>query len=282
LSHVLQHTSAPTEIISIIEMIDFNDDSASLKALIEKGELPRFIYKYYPSGKNKIEDILIMKSIWFSKASDFNDPFDCRLIIDTDNTPDEIIQHVNYLCSTRDVSAQGYIRVLLNFLNPKYRNEVMNESIQYSVMNSGISCFSKNKNNLLLWAHYSSSHEGYCITFDILEDPSFFMVPVIVKYKSDYPGFNYIREKANLFQFIFGNKSIDWHYEEEIRIVRQDQGPVSINPHAIKKITFGIQSQKDDREKIISMCKNNEFSHVEFELAKKVDKKYKLDFEAIY
>ena len=259
-------------------MIDLSDDKAALNAIVEKGELPRFIYKYYPSNKNRIEDIITNKAIWFSKATDFNDPFDCRLAIDTNNTPDEIIKHVNYLCSTREVSAQGYLRVLLNFLNPKYRNETTNESVQYSIMKSGISCFSKNKDNLLMWAHYSNSHEGYCITFDILKDPSFFMIPIILSYKTDYPDFNYIREKPSLFQFIFGNKSIDWKYEEEIRIVKQEQGQVKIKPEAIVKITFGIQNQKSNQEKLIEMFKANGFNHTEFEVAKKEEKKYKLDF----
>ncbi len=256
--------------------MDYNNN-LTIKNAIENNKLPRFIYKYYTNEKNRLQEILNNQTIWFSKPKDFNDPFDCRLIIDTNNTEKEIMVFADYLSNKRTVSEADGLRFRRNILNQNYRDKIANESIQDAVSKSGVSCFSKNKNSILMWSHYSNSHKGYCLKFDLLKDPNFFMIPVIVDYKTLYPYFNYIRDGKDLFTFIFGKKFSDWDYEEEIRIVRQEQGSIKINPESIIEISFGINCENDDIDMIQDLCKSNNYKHFSFERAYR--KKYDFQIE---
>ena len=258
--------------------MDFNDSNLTIEKVVENNNLPRFIYKYYTNEKNRLQDTLNNRTIWFSKPMDFNDPFDCRLIVDTNNTEKEVIEFADYLCSKRTVTEADRLKVRLNFLNPKYRYKIANESIQNAVSKSGVSCFSKNRDSILMWSHYSNSHKGYCLKFDLLKDSNFFMVPVIVDYKARYPYFNHIRDSKDLFTFIFGNKFSDWSYEEEIRIVKQEQGNVKINPDSIVEISFGINCENDDIDRIKNLCISNNYKHITFEKAKRKERDFQIEF----
>lgn len=226
--------------------MDITDQNFTIQKVIASKKLPRFIYKYYSNEKNRLQDTLNNQTIWFSKPKVFNDPFDCMLKVDTDNTEEEIIEYVNYLCIKNNISGSRRLKLISNFLIPGYRFTNTNKSIENAVLKSGVSCFSKNKNNIIMWSHYANSHQGYCLKFDLLKDPNFFMIPMIVKYKKKYPYFNFIRNNKDLFKFTFGYKYNDWRYEEEIRIARQEQGNVKINPESIVEISFGINCNPDD------------------------------------
>jgi hypothetical protein len=261
--------------------MEINYDNFTIKKAVENNEIPRFIYKYYTNKKNRLQDTLNNHTIWFSKPMDFNDPFDCRLIVDTNNTNKEILDYIKYLCNKISTCEDDKLKIQLNYLNPKYRYEITNDSIQDVISKSGVSCFSKINNSILMWSHYSNSHKGYCLKFDLLKDPDFFMMPVIVEYKEKYPYFNFIRDNKNLFKFDFGNKFCDWSYEEEIRIVRQEQNNVEINPESIVEISFGINCKNNNVELIKNICKSNNYKHIAFQKAKRKKLDFQMEFEKI-
>ena len=258
--------------------MDINENELTIKNAIEKNELPRYIYKYYTNEKNRLQDTLTNQTVWFSRPMEFNDPFDCRLIVDTTNTEKEILDYVNYLCNQRPVSDVDRLKAQLNFLNSEYRYEIANDSIQDAVSKSGVSCFSRINDSILMWSHYSNSHKGYCIKFDLLEDQDFFMVPVIVDYKDVYPYFNYIRDRKYIFKYIFGNKFCDWSYEKEIRIVRKEIGNVKLNPESIVEISFGIDCENSNIDLIKDICKSKNYKHIRFQKAKRKERDFQIEF----
>jgi hypothetical protein len=147
----------------------------------------------------------------------------------------------------------------------------------------GVLSLSRTKENLLLWSHYADEHRGYVIEFD--EKNDFFKAdaerisckPILVSYTSQRPVINMsdIKEHETLFDFhpedlpiLLGHKSIDWAYEEEVRVFRNisslpsygtckydyDIKLVEIPSDAISGIYFGANMDDEVQQKIKEAC----------------------------
>lgn len=135
----------------------------------------------------------------------------------------------------------------------------------------GILCFTETPSNLLMWAHYADSHQGFVIEFD--ETNSFFynndvFIGRKVNYSSKRPSTSFTNiEKLD----IYFSKSTEWAYEREWRMVAglkettktvsQDPYDIclfSIPPAAIKSVIIGCRTQGSDIEKLTEMVRNNQ------------------------
>ena len=107
-------------------------------------------------------------------------------------------------------------------------------------MNSqlGVACFSENRDDMLLWAHYADGHRGFCLEFDTSAQP--FRKAKKVVYSTEYPSFNYfdlaIRKKFDAASML-ATKSKHWEYEQEWRIVNQF-GNVEVQTDAMVLISI--------------------------------------------
>jgi hypothetical protein len=124
----------------------------------------------------------------------------------------------------------------------------------------GISCFSKNNSNLLMWSHYADSHQGFCLEFDSNFEP--FSKAFEVSYKSEIPNINsglLMNEEveAESIKKLLSFKSIDWEHEEELRVfhLESNKSYFYSNP-SIKAIYFGIRANQSDIEIICSIIKS--------------------------
>jgi hypothetical protein len=84
---------------------------------------------------------------------------------------------------------------------------------------TGLLCFSRNWDNLLLWSHYGASHTGFCLGFDIPDDASDGGFDMDVHYQ---PSLLKIRD-VNDINFNFANRWLrtkheSWSYEQEVRM----------------------------------------------------------------
>lgn len=275
-----------------MENVNYDNDYQIISACVNTGELPQYIYKYTTYETAKI--ILKNNTVRFSKPPLFNDPFDCQLTINTDNTNEEIERYVNQLAHDKGLSAcqrEEYLEILRN---SDKRFELTNNRIQKAVNSVKISCFSADYDNLLMWAHYADKHCGVVLKFDILKDASFFMTPFKANYVKNCPEFNYFRDDyfkngGYLLQLLTETKSLDWQYENEIRVMKPDvdvHNPVdfqdvSINRKAIIGVIFGCQVEDPLKKEFIKYSKDNGWNNLMFEETKKKSWKFGLDFSCI-
>ncbi|MEB8330779.1 DUF2971 domain-containing protein [Flavobacteriaceae bacterium KMM 6897] len=125
----------------------------------------------------------------------------------------------------------------------------------------GVSCFSKNNSNLLMWSHYADSHKGFCLEFDSNLEP--FSKSFEVIYNSNIPTINsdlLLDDKLSLesFKKLLSYKSIDWKHEDELRLLHQEKNKIFRYPrHALKSIYFGIKITQADVEIVCSLLKTN-------------------------
>lgn len=116
-------------------------------------------------------------------------------------------------------------------------------------------------NNTLLWAHYADGHKGFCIEYDFSTD-----------FRKRMISFNQIKYgnidlNKDLFTIkdAFMTKSIDWKYENEVRLLsydsdsESDYGTIPLDSESsISAIYFGIKCPPKRISVIKSLQKDSE------------------------
>lgn len=137
--------------------------------------------------------------------------------------------------------------------------ETLDKIRQESFSKIGVTCFSKNNSNLLMWSHYANSHQGFCLEFDSKKEPFSKYFEVI--YRSEIPNvisdllFNEENNTESIRKLL-SYKSIDWKHEEEIRVFHQESNKSYFyTPQSLKAIYFGIRTNPSDIEIVCSIVK---------------------------
>lgn len=219
----------------------------------KKQHLPKHIYKYRSCNSYSIEN-LKNNTIHLSFSYKFNDPFDCvsvltyeQLILTGLIQNDKEIFFNSYPDDIREdmIKRLSSGEKLKNVVNDhfacypsdkKYFNHLLKEAkdeLHKFVSSLGdefktkflLCCFSATVNNNLMWAHYSKSHTGFCIEYDISTLPAnssfkhslypviYTKTPILAKLRfQDYT--DCTKDMLTLL-----NKSIDWNYEKEFRML---------------------------------------------------------------
>jgi hypothetical protein len=215
-------------------------------------------YKYLPKDRT---DVIKNLKIRFTQPGALNDPFESTPLIKDFDDP------YLHLRASDQAAKSG-------------ADEILARSFTVGVLS-----LSRTKENLLLWSHYAGSHTGYAIEFD--ENNVFFKTnpekgmykPILVSYTSQRPIIKRsdINELENIFDFhfedlikILGQKSIDWAYEEEVRVFRDISNLLSLEsyngyelklaeipPDAIIGIYLGANMEESVQREIISACQQN-------------------------
>lgn len=185
---------------------------------------PASLYKYYSDSSRSLENIKNNK-MWYSAPSEFNDVFDCDIMVDAKNIEESILE----MCP----SMRG-IRVgspMWKSFKADIRKGIKTTQDMFTQMRSemGIACLSELDDSLLMWAHYANNHCGMCVEYELLEinrQLSFTPVPII--YSQERVCFNSFntstveRDATKLFVESLTTKSPEWGYEKEWRIIRDD------------------------------------------------------------
>ena len=200
---------------------------------VELKQLPRFLYKYR-SCDLRASSIIKNSEFWFSQARDFNDPFDCNL---SETNSHRLIDYKNYIRRSGALTNEQFkaiIKVVKK--DSKFLLNTALETREKTLDDHGILSLSKNYDNILMWSHYSSSHRGIVIGLDILKDPIFFSMLLIMQYQNTYKKLNMYKESykdKNYIHRILATKAELWKYEEEVRVLKKPHGLHEINRSAI-------------------------------------------------
>lgn len=242
--------------------VNFENNNESLTLIVKNGELPQYLYKYMSIDTAKL--ILSNGNVKFSNPIDFNDPFDCNITIDTDNSEEEIENYILDLSKKYQLNNKELYQLRDTFLNNDNRFNMTINAIKNAKKEFGITCFSKKYDDLLMWAHYADKHRGVVFKFDILEDTDFFMTPFHVIYSAKYPKYNYIRDKDWLSKLLLETKSSDWKYEKEVRVMKRGVGLYPIRKNALKGLIFGCQVLENQKIELIRLAKEYNWLNTEF------------------
>ena len=223
------------------------------------------IYKYFNFNKSEQGlvyslDALSNNYVYASPPSMFNDPFDCAVQAELDLTPlvlrnyyqsremlkEEIEERLAYYFDEGDhLTKAGYVE-----------QESFKKQISSMNRDLGVTCFSKQPYNPLMWAHYANNHNGFCLEFDVgdpfkskqIDSGKGLHIWGEVEYakSGDLP-------KVTLSDFLNGTLSTlnlilqkggRWKYEEERRLIistnAEEDRKVIYAPELLTGIFYGI------------------------------------------
>lgn len=247
-----------------------------LRAIAE-GIYPASLWKYRPNN-SFTDDIFQSHALYFPYPTQLNDPFDCQIQPVT-CTPAEIaafVQQNNAGRSNSDMRAM----VAEATRDPDAFRGSINDSMRKFINKVGVCSFTTNFDNLLMWAHYTESHKGLCLGFDVTQDPDLFDVPLQVQY-APYPVYNHLTDSSQLAYKVLATKSDHWAYEEEVRVMKIPmplKQKMSFNPLVLREVLFGCNMSADERQRIKQLAKNSGFGHTIFKRAVVSPNSYALTF----
>jgi len=247
-----------------------------LKKGIEQKNFPDTVYKYRTI--KQMEMILDNFSFWFANPNSFNDPFDCNLSEINPPNLDDAKKHLQ----TLNIKENDLIKALDCYeQNPTELTQLVETIKEKTIFSKGVLSLSEKYDDILMWSHYSDYHKGVVIGLSMDDDIPFFVTPIKIDYKNEYEILNYLSNPHKSIIDTLKIKSSHWQYENEIRIYKDKIGLQQINKKAIVKIYFGIKTSNEDIDKIKTICKSKNLTHIKFYKGHQSYGSFEIKFELI-
>lgn len=233
---------------------------------------PASLYKYYSDKKENLDAVKNNK-MWYSAPHNFNDVFDCDIVIDENAVFESALELLPGGKTVRKGSR------MWKDIKKTVSAEVKNLRVEFDKLrkSTGISCLSELDNSLLMWAHYANNHCGICVEYELIkinEELGFTTVPII--YSDNRMSFSSIDPKmidedtTRIFIESLTTKSTEWCYEKEWRIIQDDvacgdkwddekRGALleMISPSSI---TMGCMIKPEFEQEVYRYCNNSKIN----------------------
>lgn len=252
-----------------------------------------YLYKYM-NDDEKALDIFTEETLYFNQPMFFNDPFDCQFSFENNHkvTIKEITEGLKQKNISK-ISMSEKFRLKAKASHLIKTDTFFDSVLRMTSESMYITCFSQSPLNLLMWSHYSNKHKGYLVEFKFPVKKSIIygvglsanFIPFPVNYSNEYPKINNNDKKDSKtsFQKMILNKSSDWSYEEEFRIIRRGKSLGNIQKYpsgiVLSRVILGINIGNNFKEKLIKAVGIYEAKHkkkLELFTAEKVPKIYAL------
>ncbi len=212
--------------------------------------MPRTVFKYEGFNVNSLLN-LKKQSIYFGSPARFNDPFDCTITTRIQEPTSDELQEMRQCYLARDDTPEDAKRQL-NSMSPRELRDslvgsftaIYQQQKEHFLATKGITCFSEEHDNLLMWAHYGDSYRGFCLEFRTDIEP-FKSKLRRVDYVDDIPEISLVpfvrdRDASQLIEKAYCTKSRSWAYEKEWRAIHHEAGTLyKYTPDALKAVYFG-------------------------------------------
>ncbi|MCI0147540.1 DUF2971 domain-containing protein [Paraburkholderia sediminicola] len=157
-------------------------------------------------------------SIRMTQPGGFNDPFEFLPELTIPN--DQAGKLANFSFDIRAPRRESPLTAVIQVTDGQAASDITSRHI-LDILNQhiGILCLSKAPDSILMWSHYADQYQGAVITFDA--DHEFFADQIEVEYVEERPKKHidsYKSEPVPVAELCA--KSIEWTYEQEVRIVR--------------------------------------------------------------
>lgn len=268
-------------------------------------EDPNLFFKYMPINENMLK-VLKNQELYFSHSSEFNDPFDSKLdliwrgkiedwyrfYLKLENKNPVEVKYIIDKCIENGILKKKKGDILLHPQNKGFKTINENMQLTENLDFPRVCCFSKDKNNILMWSHYANEHNGICLCFNseqidngnfLILDSSLHLLFRVV-YDENLPKqvnmlSNYEPEKLVAF---LHTKHSSWEYETEYRLILWGEDfhgkfTKSFRKEDLEGIIFGLKTPIEDIGKVYDIIKPNylqEGIKVNFYKAQEIKGKY--------
>lgn len=179
------------------------------------------IYKYRPGNEGWITDILPEGQFYFSSWRYLNDPM------------------------------EGFFRYYASEHPQSEIADFVESKDKYNVC-----CCSLVSDDIFMWTHYASNHQGICIEIDVDEERSNDVTFEPIKYQPNIPWLRKHNGQMRDAKDILSMKISKWRYEKEIRAFCANIGNNTHKIGRITKIILGLRIE-DHLKRIVKQCAGN-------------------------
>lgn len=234
----------------------------------------KVVYQFQPTNDANDDRLskLSTNKLWISDPAKFNDPLDLRLELKdlTNRGPFNDTQRLKeaFACLLKDNDDvrqhwfydEELINTLRKWIEGRLPGGDSEENhlifaIKKRIASFGVTCFSSEWQNTLMWSHYADQHNGFCIEYSVrpihfaCANPAFSQHHV--HYVSELPTLclsEALFAPHQLLGRMLATKHVDWAYEKEWRLVNyENKGqPVDMPKHM--QISALIAGQKMESE----------------------------------
>lgn len=245
---------------------------------MEKVEVIDGLFFKYRSLKQALE-ILRENELCFSSPATFNDPFDSTFWLQNEGTKEEWEDHLYWIDLDEETveymltyelqnTGENTYKLSKNIHKNPFKNQKKFKN------HAHILSLSRINNNILMWSHYASNHEGVCLCFKAeLKDEelgfyfdSEFLPLHEVKYKEYFPKpINMLNPDKNEFKSFMDfltTKYDDWKYENEYRLIVPNMGQKKrltkqYEKKSLEGIIFGLCTSRDNIRQVYEIIDEN-------------------------
>ncbi|ASG68327.1 hypothetical protein fh0823_13120 [Francisella halioticida] len=254
------------------------------------------VYKYLSEER---VDVLENNTIRFTQPVFLNDPFETQVHLKALASVDELqklsnenfdkllseeISKHNHIFTNviRDYVTKNKFEEALFFfiqlpeLKQTFKNKY-NESLNNGL---GILSLSSKNDNLLMWAHYANSHQGFVMEFD--DQHEFFNQKLLGKdclrslreviYSKERP--SRLMSEYNEYRMILPLTDAAKNINDEIYLFKYPK-------EIVRSVYFGVNMNSENKKKNLNLIKNDEeLNHIQLFQAFPSDKYYRVEFKS--
>jgi hypothetical protein len=183
------------------------------------------LFHYQTYKPEFLESTIKSRLVRFGRASDFNDPWDCKpsfFVPDDERELQRLIEYFDRAGKKHGVDAAARAaRMKVWLSNPQQlRDDITaNSAAMWAEVDKRyrIYCLSVKSDDQLMWGHYADHHRGVCLEFN--SRTTDFGAAIEVEYKTTYPQYS-LADETDISPLY--TKSADWSYEKEYRVIAQE------------------------------------------------------------
>ena len=260
----------------------------------ESGEVPEKLYKYRDWKNDFHRKILLHQEIFIPSPRTFNDPHDCRIPIsihllkEDEELAKEYFNHAvsrQYPDYTKKQHEQEVDKKLNEglFRNEDFIKSENKKSIERLLDTLGVYSTTAINDNILMWAHYSNNHQGFCVGFDSVKLCKYLQGGAQeVLYKDEYPTILPTEDPKTCINKQINTKASYWDYEIEYRLTNFDYANkvIKIPKEIINEVVIGCNMSESDEKDILKLI-SIELPHVKTYKTKPKDMSFELKLEEI-
>lgn len=194
------------------------------------------LYRFEPDCCHRIEALQEGK-FYISDPKNFNDPLDLRLSIKDFShrslDEDKFKKIVKFIYEEKlfdkfYIFNDEIIRKIISWSQDDSIEDLtaIIEIVKERILNFGVQCFSLGYNIPLQWSHYSNSHKGFCIEYNVrsmdLVKKNEGFACYQVTYINKLPEIcisEALFTPHQVMEKLLATKTLEWAYEQEIRII---------------------------------------------------------------
>jgi len=236
--------------------------------------VPKILYYYLEFSEVAIK-MLTEPYIWFSNPKSFNDPFELPDVFEsTWNVDEEWLDFKFSYERNKDKLdvLKGFKNVDDAYIALKYQNpDILNKILEMKVAvfnetlnRTGVACFSRYYDNILMWSHYAKKHTGIVIgyDYDMIKSDHENLPGSDVDYRHHTKKLKTGHYAGDIKDFIRSeytsrklfNKHPSWAYEQEFRLINATgDGKYPIKKDYISELYFGCNIDKDIQKALIAI-----------------------------